>query len=139
MGLGCNLGLLNPIQSFGGHFKFVVLLLRCRGRGRVGVKVRSGSGSGTQQGFVSQPSIAKSEFFPKEICSSTAPDSVTTINLKKRVFTITLKTRLCSHRLGRLGNAREHNQICHVSLAEPHLLLSERQMATSLCISHHLA
>ena len=40
-----------------------MLLLRCRGRGRVGVNARSGSGSGTQRGFVSQPSIAKSEFF----------------------------------------------------------------------------
>ena len=67
-GHGLNFRAVLMIQSFEGHFKFVVFLLRCRGRGRVNVKVWSGSGSGTQRVFVSQPSVAKSEFFLKEIC-----------------------------------------------------------------------
>ena len=88
-----------------------------RGRGRV--RDTSGSrGRGRNEVLCHNHQSQKASFFRRKSASSTAPDSVTTINLKKRVFTIALKKRLCSHRLDRLCNAGEHNQICDVSLVD---------------------
>ena len=77
-----------------------------RGQGLVGV----GVGDATRF-CVTTINRKKRVFFRRKYASSTAPDSVTTISLKKRVVTITLKKRLCSHRLDSLSNAREHTVI----------------------------
>ena len=64
----------------------------------VGVGDASGSRSGRGRGrgrngvLCHNHQSQKASFFRRKYASSTAPDSVTTINLKRRVFTITLKS-----------------------------------------------